>query len=307
MGTTDGVPAIPDAALPDLLLRAIDAMSQGITVAENSPGRRLVYANKAFVRLTGYPLQEILGRSGDFLLGPDSSVKEIEAIRDALDNGRDITSVITAYRRDGTAFSNELSISAVRGTGGEITHFIATQRDVTGSVDRERELTRLAHTDALTGLTNQRHLQQELDDLLPPAAGENLAVIVTDLDRFHHINEDFDFQTGDRVLAGVADRLSSVAAPGDIIGRLTGDQFAIVRRGSTTTCQTSAQQLVDDIHGALRAPIETPEIAIPVRVNCGIAVAPADGATAETLIAAGRSRVDLHHPPARARAPQVQQ
>ncbi len=307
MGTTDDVPAFPDVALPDVLLRAIEAVKQGITVADNSPARRLIYANNAFVRLTGYPLHEILGRNCSFLQGPESGAEQIAAIRAALDTGQDITAVITHYRRDNTTFLNELSISPVHGASGAVTHFIATHVDVTERINHERELARLAHTDALSGLMNQRHLRQRLDDLLPPPDGENLAVIVTDLDHFHHINEDFDFETGDRVLAGVAGRLSSVAAPGDIIGRLAGDQFAIVRRGETTTCQASAQQLVDDIRGALRTPIETPEIAIPVRVNCGIALAPADGCTAENLINAGRARADLRQTPDRATASQVQQ
>lgn len=292
MGMTQGDPAASGATLTEVLLRALDGMACGVTVTDNSPARRLVYANNAFVRLTGYPLEEILGRNCSFLQGPDSSAEAIGAIRDAIDSGRDITSVITNYRRDNTSFANELSISAVRGVSGEITHFVGTQVDVTGRIDRERELAQLAQTDALTGLANQRHLLNQLAELLPPTAGEDLAVIVTDLSRFHHINEDFDFETGDRVLAGVAGRLSSVTSPGDIIGRLVADQFVIVRRRPGATCRTSAQQLVDDIRDAFRTPIQTPQIAIPVRMNCGIALASADGDTARGLVEAGRARVD---------------
>ena len=84
-----------------------------------------------------------------------------------------------------------------------------------------------------------------------------------------------------------------MTAPGDVIGRLNADRFVITRPAPAVSCETVAQQLVDAIRLALRAPIPTPEIAITVRVKCGIALAPQDAGTPEDLLDVSRARVSL--------------
>lgn len=118
--------------MPDVLLRAVAATTvpQGMTIAVNSGDRPLVYANEAFLRMTGCAPNEILGRNCRFLQGADTDAGQVALIRQALTLGESVTAVLRNYRRDGTAFWNRVSISPVTNPDtGKVTHFIGTQTE----------------------------------------------------------------------------------------------------------------------------------------------------------------------------------
>lgn len=112
--------------------RAIEASSVGIIISDAlKPGRPIIYANPAFMRMTGYTRDEVIGRSARFLQGLDTDPKALEEIRLALQEERDCHIILKNYRKDGTSFWNELLISPVRDEQGRLTHFIGIQTDVT--------------------------------------------------------------------------------------------------------------------------------------------------------------------------------
>jgi phosphoserine phosphatase RsbU/P len=112
--------------------RALDVAAEGVTIADaRAPARPLIYVNKGFERMTGYSVAEVLGRNCRFLQGPDTDAAAVAEIRAALAECRECLVEILNYRKDGTAFWNRLSITPVRDTAGEITHFIGIQSDVT--------------------------------------------------------------------------------------------------------------------------------------------------------------------------------
>jgi PAS domain S-box-containing protein len=86
----------------------------------------IVYANEAFVRLTGYPVASVVGRNCRFLQGPDTEPDRVERIRAAVAAGEDIAIEITNYRADGTPFLNRLTITPVT-EEGELVYFLGTQ------------------------------------------------------------------------------------------------------------------------------------------------------------------------------------
>ena len=81
--------------------------------------------------MTGYPVAEVLGRNCRFLQGPDTDPAAVAEIRAALAEDRECVVEILNYRKDGTTFWNRLSITPVRESSGEVTHFIGVQSDVT--------------------------------------------------------------------------------------------------------------------------------------------------------------------------------
>jgi PAS domain S-box-containing protein len=91
----------------------------------------LVWVNPSFTRLTGYPLEEVAGRNCRFLQGPNTDRAAVARIADALRSQEPITEVLLNYRRDGTAFWNQLSISPVTDGAGEVVNFVGVQNDVT--------------------------------------------------------------------------------------------------------------------------------------------------------------------------------
>jgi PAS domain S-box-containing protein len=112
--------------------RALDVAAEGVTIADaRQPDRPLIYVNEGFERMTGYPVAEVLGRNCRFLQGPDSDANAVAEIRAALREHRACVVEILNYRKDGTTFWNRLSITPVRDSSGEVTHFIGVQSDVT--------------------------------------------------------------------------------------------------------------------------------------------------------------------------------
>ncbi len=135
--------------------RAVVAAGLAFTIsdprAEDNP---LVFVNPAFERTTGYTREEALGRNCRFLQGPDTDPAVVEQIRQALRDEAHATVTLLNYRKDGSAFWNELSVSPVYDSRGDLTHFVGIQSDVTarvvGEQERERHLAaeRAARADA---------------------------------------------------------------------------------------------------------------------------------------------------------------
>ena len=106
------------------------------------PDNPIVFANPAFLALTGYSADEVLGRNCRFLQGPDTDLATVATVRDAVAGRRDVKVQILNYRKDGGTFWNELYLSPVFDEAGELVNFFGSQVDVTpsrqGEVTRER-------------------------------------------------------------------------------------------------------------------------------------------------------------------------
>ncbi|EWC40092.1 PAS sensor domain-containing protein [Pseudomonas stutzeri] len=119
-----------------LLQLVIEASNDGIVVAEQEGDDNiLIYANPAFERLTGYAVDDILYRDCRFLQGEDRDQPALQAIREAVKSNRPCRQIIRNYRKDGTPFWNELSITPVFNEADQLTYFIGIQKDVTTQVD----------------------------------------------------------------------------------------------------------------------------------------------------------------------------
>ena len=127
-----------------LLQSMVDASNDGIVVAEQEGDDTiLIYVNAAFERLTGYSRDEILYQDCRFLQADDRDQLGRARIRKALAEGRPCREVLRNYRKDGSPFWNELSITPVRHDTEQRTYFIGIQKDVTRQVELERELAQL--------------------------------------------------------------------------------------------------------------------------------------------------------------------
>lgn len=104
-----------------------------ITEAEpiDEPGPRIIYVNAAFEEMTGYGVEEVVGRSPRLLQGPKSSREVLDVIRDSLQSWRHCRVELINYRKDGSEFWVDLSISPVVAADGRYTHWISVQRDIT--------------------------------------------------------------------------------------------------------------------------------------------------------------------------------
>ncbi|MCL7752093.1 diguanylate cyclase [Guyparkeria hydrothermalis] len=124
-----------------LLQAAVDQSFDAvvITTAElDRPGPEIVYANPAFLAMTGYELDELLGNSPRLFQGEGTNRQMLDRLRETLAAGERFSARTVNYRKDGSAYDVEWSISPVRGESGDITHFVSVQRDITEET-REHE------------------------------------------------------------------------------------------------------------------------------------------------------------------------
>jgi PAS domain S-box-containing protein len=114
---------------PDFsFIKALQTAQQNFVVTDPSlPDNPIVYASQGFLNLTGYSLDQILGRNCRFLQGPETDPKSVERIRKAIEQGNDMSVCLLNYRVDGTTFWNQFFIAALRDANGNVTNFVGVQ------------------------------------------------------------------------------------------------------------------------------------------------------------------------------------
>jgi len=246
----------------DLLAKAINESRDGITIADaREEGQPIIYANTGFEQMTGYAAAEVIGKNYRFLQGNDTAQPEIETIHNALARGEGCMVILRNYRKDGTMFRNELSISPVHNADGKLTHYIGIQKDVTARVPLEqhlhqtgldlvmlnKQLNTLVYTDPLIGISNRRRFDEEFASLFSTAqrTHSELSVLMIDLDRFKLFNRRYGESAGDECLRIVGECIAkSFSRSSDCAARYGGAQFSVVSLGaSNKDLQHHAQQL----------------------------------------------------------------
>lgn len=128
----------------DLLRKLVNASNDGIVIAEQEgEDNVLIYVNPAFEQLTGFSADEILYQDCRFLQADDRDQEALDEIRAALREGRSSRQVLRNYRKDGSMFWNELSITPVYNDRDQLTYYIGIQKDVTVQKELEQRLAEL--------------------------------------------------------------------------------------------------------------------------------------------------------------------
>ncbi len=124
-----------------LMQHAFNSSSNGIVITGLADtDYAIIYANPAFLRITGYSMQELLGHNCRIMQNNDRDQSDIAELRAALQNNRDAHAILRNYRKDGSLFWNEIYISPINDQQGRITHYVGVLNDVTHRVEMEYAL-----------------------------------------------------------------------------------------------------------------------------------------------------------------------
>lgn len=138
----------------DMFFAAMQTTRMPMLVTDpHQPDNPIVFANRAFIQMSGYAEAELLGRNCRFLQGDGTDRESVQAIREAVAARRDVTVEILNYRKDGTSFWNALYISPVFNKTGDLVYFFASQLDVSRRRDAEQALHQTQKMEALGQLT----------------------------------------------------------------------------------------------------------------------------------------------------------
>lgn len=125
----------------NLLLQLVENAQDGIVVSEKEGHDTiLIYVNPAFEKLTGYKAEEILYQDCRFLQGDDREQDSVKLIRQAIDGKEPVRTILKNYRKDGSIFWNELSVTPFYDEVDGLEYFIGIQKDVTAEVTLQEEL-----------------------------------------------------------------------------------------------------------------------------------------------------------------------
>ena len=264
---------------------AVEASANGIVIfAHTDQGWRIIHANPAFERITGYSLHEAVGQSPDLLVQTDREQMGVREITSALREQREGNAILRNYRKDGTLFWNDLSIAPVRNDQGEVTHFVGILNDITDRKQYEEQLERQNNYDELTGLANRNRLKERTELAIAFAQRHRgaVAVLYLDLDHFKRINDSLGHAFGDSILCAVAERIGQLLRERDTAARIGGDDFVIVL--SDLTSPQEVMLVADRIRQNIARPITLQNHELSLAVSIGVSMYPQDGNDYDTLL-----------------------
>ena len=182
----------------------------------------------------------------------------------------------TSHLRDGRII--HVVTQPIEGGG-----WVTTHEDVTEAKRSEERIAYLAHHDALTGLPNRKLFYLQLEQALKRVRrGERLAVLYLDLDHLKRINDTLGHSAGDKLLKGVADRLSDCIRDIDVAARLSGDEFAVIQ--SALNEDSDAAVFAMRLREAIHKPFDLDGNRVVVDISVGISVAPGDASELDELL-----------------------
>jgi diguanylate cyclase (GGDEF)-like protein/PAS domain S-box-containing protein len=249
-----------------------NAAFEGLLVCE---GDSIVTVNNSFARLVGSTAERMTGVKLEQCLPDEGTrLKLFERPNEALEGD--------LLHADGSRRPVELLLRTVD-YGGKLRHAIAV-RDLQARKQAEQHIRFLAHYDSLTGIPNRSTFNRQLDQEIASASdkGRGLAVLCLDLDRFKDVNDLFGHAAGDAALKGVAKRITGVLRDGQMLARLSGDEFALIVPELANP--EAAGRIAERVLEVLQAPSEDPEADSPIATSIGIAIYPNDATDRQTLL-----------------------
>lgn len=245
---------------------------------------RIVATNPAFSHITGYAEQEALGRESSLTRGTGNDQAFYDELWRQLDETGFWRGEIWDMRKDGEAYLEALTVSAVRDDDGATTHYVCVFSDITRERESQDQLDRLAHHDALTALPNRLLYHDRLRHAMARAErdGEQLAVMFIDLDRFKNVNDTLGHHVGDELLKQAALALSRCLREGDTLARLGGDEFIVLLEDVDGVA--GATRVAEKLMAMFEQPFEVSGYELFVTGSVGISLYPQDGRDMHMLI-----------------------
>jgi diguanylate cyclase (GGDEF)-like protein/PAS domain S-box-containing protein len=248
--------------------------------------RAVVMVNPAFCEITGYELEEVLGKPSDLLWANRHDSASSEAVWAMVQKQGQWQGEIWIRRKDGELRPVWKNISVVHNSAGRVVNYVWVFSDITAIKNAEERLSYLAYHDPLTDLPNRLLLADRMRTALSRAerTGTSVALLYLDLDNFKHVNDTLGHEQGDRLLSAIAARLTTYVRGEDSVARLGGDEFVIILEDVSDPAQPA--RLAEKVLAAVSEPLQLGGFELRMRASIGISMGPAHGATSEELLKA---------------------
>jgi len=265
-----------------LTAQVFDNTQEGIIITDAQGN--IIEVNEAYSRTCGYPIAELLNQNPRIVKSGVQTPEFYEAMWQSITTTGHWSGEIWNRKKNGEIYAEWLTLSTITNEAGEISHYIGISSDITQLKHHEKQLERIAHYDALTGIPNRLLLADRMRHAIAQTRRENrlLAVCYLDLDGFKPINDTLGHEAGDRVLVEIANRIGQAIRGGDTVARLGGDEFVILLTGleNPEQCKIGLGRLLDII----AQPIRLSDKAFSLSASIGYTLFPLDDEDPDTLL-----------------------
>jgi len=204
------------------------AIGKAVVISDSN--NSIIAVNQAFVELSGYMPDEVVGKKSNFICSERYDETFNQLIWHKLNNTGIWEGEIWNQHKNGEEYAVWQLIHTIYDDNGNVLKRVAVLSDITDQKRTEEKVRRQADYDLLTGLPNRRLFEDRLGLEIKKSNRANLtfALLFIDLDHFKEVNDTFGHAVGDRLLQKAAFRISACVRATDTVARLGGDEFTVI-------------------------------------------------------------------------------
>ncbi len=274
-----------------LAATVFEAASEGIVIFD--PNYALIAVNQAFSRVTGYQIEDLLGRNVVELPCSRDARRHYSAIHQALEQHGSWQGELVEARKNGELYPQWLQLNVVRDGRGNVSHIVGFFADLSARRESEERMRYLTHYDELTGLANRSLFRERLSEAHQRVrqGGRSLALLHINLDRFKLLNDSLGHEVADQMLQKMARRLVNALPEADTIARLSGDEFAVLFDAYGNL--SSLARVATRLSTKLRMPLTVEGHELVVSASMGISMLPDNAREISALVS--QSNMAMQH------------
>jgi diguanylate cyclase (GGDEF)-like protein/PAS domain S-box-containing protein len=261
-----------------LAASVFDLLSAAIVICDAN--ERILSANPAFTKMTGYRPDEVIGQPItllDMATHPENRAAALAQLkREGYWEGE-----LLGRRKNGTIYPRKMLLAVHRNSHGEVDQYFSIFTDLTQLRNAQKQAQHLAEHEPMTGLPNRKALDRKLPELLGEASknGGSLTLAVLNLDRFSSINASLGIAEGDTLLRAIATRLEIAFRPGHLFHQ-GGDEFVVLLDGTPVSQALTVSQTLQSVG----SPVALGPHTLSVSASAGLASFPAHADEASSLL-----------------------
>ena len=260
------------------------ALDQSAIVAITDRAGKIIYVNDLFVQISQYSSEELIGMTHKVINSDYHPAHFFKDMWITISSGSIWRGDIRNRAKDGSYYWVDTTIVPFFNDEGKPYQYISIRYDITSRKASERLTHNLIHYDQLTNVPNRTSFRRILREEIGEAKKQEirLAFVYLNIDRFRYVNDSYGHEAGDYVLLEIAKRLKKILQQDHFIGRLSGDEFAVLLKDIRDA--EHAKQITQGVQRCLEEPIEILGQIHTPSVSLGIALFPEHAVNPSELV-----------------------
>lgn len=212
----------------DILSAAIEQTSVAILITDVDGN--IIYANAAFEHMSGYSIEEVIGKNPRILKSGLTDPLIYEKMWNTISNGGIWNGEQINKKKDGSLYYEDSRITPIYNKDNELTYYMAVKHDITERKRLEKKLKEIAIRDPLTNAYNRRYILDRMNQITESykRVKKIFSIAMLDIDFYKDVNDVYGHQAGDHILVEFVEIINDVIRSYDILGRYGGEEFILI-------------------------------------------------------------------------------